>query len=311
MLHQPLVAVVGADGFVGNGLARALGAERIVYGPVGPGEVHVGASAPLLGRAEVVVVAHGFRVRPGCSLEDYRRSHQGATAALVPHLREGALVLHVSSASVLGKGVGLGNASPPNPQTFPSPSYALAKLEEDRYLERVAGERGLRVVFLRPAVVYSAQGAGMVGTLLRLARKGITLRLYPREARHHLCHMDLLAEVARRVVSRIDLPDRSCLVVADPDTVTNRELEEMTRPARRKLGVTVPLPLPWMSALLRHAPRSSRPQLDLRTRGEIFGVLHMDTVYDPSETMRLLGIDPAEYTLEKKLAPVVAEALRS
>jgi nucleoside-diphosphate-sugar epimerase len=311
MSSQPLIAVVGADGFVGSGLARALGAERIVYGPAKQGEVHVGASAALLSRADVVVIAHGFRVRPGCSYPDYQRSHQGATAALVPRIRSGALVLHISSASVLGKGVGLGNQTPPNPRTFPSPSYALAKLEEDQYLERASAEHGFRVVFLRPAVVYSSQGAGMVDTLLKLARKGVTLRLHPQTARHHLCHMDLLAEVARRVIARGDLPDRSRLVVADPYTVTSRELEEMTRPARRRGSVTVPLPLPWMSGLLRFTFHSKSPRLDLRTQGEIFGVLHMDTVYDPSETMRLLGIDPADYALDKTLRPVVEEALRS
>ncbi len=310
-MAKQLIAVVGADGFVGGGLARALEAERIVYGPCGPGEVQVRRAGDLLARADVVVNCGGFRVRPGCSLADYQRSHQGATSALVPHLKPGALLLHISSASVLGKGVGLGNRSTPNPATFPSPSYATAKLEEDRYLEAASRERGFRVIFLRPAVVYSARGAGMVGTLLGLARRGIALRLYPRKARHHLCHMDLLAEVARRAIARGDLPNATCLVVADPYTVTNSDLEDLTRPAARRPAVPVPLPLPWMSALLRLSPRSRHPRFDLRTQGEIFGVLHMDTVYDPSETFRLLDIDPAGYGIERTLRPVVAEALRA
>jgi nucleoside-diphosphate-sugar epimerase len=311
MSTKPLIVVVGADGFVGGGLAEALRAERIVYGTAHHGDVHVSRAAELLRRADVVVNCGGFRVRPGCSLADYQSSHEGATSALVPLLQKGALFIHISSASVLGKGQGLGNRSPPNPWTFPSPSYALAKLEEDRYLERVSVERGFRVIFLRPAVVYSSRGAGMVDTLLKLARRGVTLRLYPRDARHHLCHMDLLADVARRAIERVDLPNLSYLLVADPYTVTNADLEAMTRPALRKRSVPVPLPLPWMSTLLRLSPHSKHPKLDLRTRGEIFGVLHMDTVYDPSETFRLLGIDPAHYSLEHTLQPVVAEALRA
>jgi hypothetical protein len=151
----------------------------------------------------------------------------------------------------------------------------------------------------------------MIDTVLKLARKRITLRLYPRAARHHLCHMDLLAEVARRAIAHRDLPDRSALVVADPYTVTNTELEALTRAGRPSAGLTLPLPLPLMSRLLRSTFHSTIPRFDLRTHGEILGVLHMDTVYDPSETMRLLGIDPADYAREKTLHPIVAEALRA
>lgn len=307
----PVVVVVGADGFVGGALAAALQAERIVYRTPLAGEVHVSRCTALLGRADVVVNAHGFRVRPGCGYEDYRRSHEHATAALLPSIRRGARLLHVSSASVLGTGEGLGNATAPNPATFPSPAYATAKLEEDRYVEAAAASRGLRVVLLRPAVLYSTAGAGMVETLLRLARRGVTLRLYPREARHHLCHMDLLADVVRRVIDRPELPHLTTLVVADPYTLTNAQLEALTRPASRGRNVVVPLPLTWMSSLLRRSPRSRNPALDLRTRGEIFGVLHMDTVYDPSETFRLLGIEAARYSLENTIQPVVREALRA
>jgi nucleoside-diphosphate-sugar epimerase len=310
MSTNPLIAVVGADGFVGGGLAAALRAERIVYGPARDGDTHVSLAEGLLGRADVVVNCGGFRIRPGCTYADYQRSHQGSTSAFVPWIRKGALLLHISSASVLGRGHGLGNRTPPNPDSFPSPAYARAKLEEDRYLEKASAERGFRVLFLRPAVVYSAQGAGMVGTLLKLARRGITLHLYPREARHHLVHMDLLADVARRVVERRDLPNLSCLVVADPYTVTNRDLEAMIHPALRKGSLPVPLPVHWMSALLRHTFHSRNPKLDLKTKGEVFGVLAMDTVYDPSETFRLLGIDPARYSSEKTLQPVIAESLR-
>lgn len=306
----PRVVVVGADGFVGSALARALGAERVVWRPPGEGEVHVSGCAEVLAGADVVITAHGFRVRPGCGYVEYRQSHELATARILRALRPGARLLHLSSASVLGTGVGLGNRAVPNPGTFPSPAYATAKWEEDQYVERAAAERGLHVVLLRPAVLYSAAGAGMVETLLSLARRGVALRLYPRAARHHLCHMDLLAEVARRVIARPDLPDMTALVVADPYTVTNAQLEGLTM-AGTGPRLPVPLPLRWMSAVLRRSPASRRPGLDLRTRGEILGVLHMDTVYDPGETFGLLGIDPAQWSLERTLVPVIAEALRS
>ncbi len=307
---KPLTVVVGADGFVGGGLANALRTERVVYGPSRNGDTHISHAEPLLKRADVVINCGGFRVRPGCRYADYQRSHQGSTSAFVPWLRKGALLLHISSASVLGIGEGLGNHTRPNPASFPSPAYAFAKLEEDRYLEKISTERGFRTIFLRPAVVYSRQGAGMVGTLLKLARRGIALRLYPQAARQHLVHIDLLADVACRVIQRDDLPNLSCLVVADPYTVTNRELEAMIRPALRKRSLPVPLPVHWVSTLLQYTFHSRNPKLDLKTAGEIFGVMAMDTVYDPSETFRLLGIDPSRYSIDKTLQPLIAEALQ-
>jgi hypothetical protein len=99
-------------------------------------------------------------------------------------------------------------------------------------------------------------------------------------------------------------------MVADPYTVTNRQLEAMIRPALRRGSVPIPLPVHWMSALLRYTFHSRNPKLDLKTKAEVFGVLAMDTVYDPSETFRVLGIDPAHYSIENTLQTVIVESLR-
>src|SRR6266581_2227553 len=196
---QQSIAIVGADGFVGGSLAEALQATRIVYGTARNGDVHVTQAKSVLRSADRIINAGGFRVRPGCTYADYQRSHEGATSAIVPAIRKGALLIHISSASVLGKSKnqGLGNQTAPDPTTFPSPSYALAKLEADQFVTRAAAEGGFRVIFLRPAVVYAQNGAGMVDTLIKLAKRGITLRVYPRNGRHHLCHMKLLVDVVR------------------------------------------------------------------------------------------------------------------
>src|SRR5262249_51005847 len=229
--------------------------------------------------------------RLGCGYGDYELSHQGSTSAFVPWIKKGALFLHVSSASVLGKGVGLGNNTPANPQTFPSPTYASAKYEQDMYLEKESKKRGFRVIFLRPAVVYSERGAGMVDTMIKLAKRGVALRLYPRKARHHLVHMNLLAEVTRRIIERRDrISYLSTWVAADPYTVTNEELDTMISSAQQKRYVPLPLPAHWISSGLRHTFHSKTPKLDWKTWGEIFGVLAMDTVYDPSDTFRRLEI---------------------
>lgn len=41
MSAKPLVVVVGADGFVGGGLAQALNAKNVVCGPGRNGDLHI------------------------------------------------------------------------------------------------------------------------------------------------------------------------------------------------------------------------------------------------------------------------------
>ncbi len=314
MSTKPLIAVVGADGFVGGGLAAALHAERVVYGPCRDGDTHITQAEPLLRKAEVVINTSGFRVRRGLTLADYQRCHQGATSVFVRWIRPGALLIHMSSAHVLGKSRDrkLGNDALPNPATYPSATYAIAKYECDQYLEKEADQRGFKVVFLRPTILWARQGdTSLIDNLVKLARRGTMLRLYPRKARHHLCHLNILADVAGRLVEgHQNVPHRSALVVADPYTITSEELEGMIRRYLPRKPKRIPIPSPFMSALLRCFPHSSNPTLDFKTWGDIFGVLHLDTVYDPFETFRLLGIDASRYSMEKTLEPFVREALQ-
>lgn len=312
MSTGPLIAVVGADGFVGGHLAGALGANKIVYRAPQNGEIHITQAESLLRRADVIVNAAGFRIRPGFTADDYRRSHQGATAGLVPWIRPGALVVHMSSASVLGKSKDrkLGNHSAPDLAGFPAPDYARAKLEADEFLQKAAEEHNFRLIFLRPSNLYAPEAEGMIRSLLRLANRGIILRLYPRNSRQHFCDINLLADVARRVISN-NLPQSTALVVADPYTVTNWEMEDLIRRYLRRKTVVIPLPLPWMSAVFRHSIRSTNPKFDLVTQGEILGFMNLDSVYDPSETFSLLGIDPSHYSLDRTLVPVIREGLNS
>jgi nucleoside-diphosphate-sugar epimerase len=143
-----------------------------------------------------------------------------------------------------------------------------------------------------------------------MAKRGIILRLYPRDARHHLCHLNILVEAVRRILKRDAVPNLSHLVVADPYTITSRELERMIVRYLRRKSRTVPIPAPLLSALLRHTFHSKHAKYDLRTWGDIFGVFHLDTVYDPFETFHILDIDPSQYSLDKTLEPLIRQALQ-
>jgi nucleoside-diphosphate-sugar epimerase len=311
MAPELITAVVGTDGFVGGRLAEALHAQGVVYGSGRNGDVHVSQARDLLQQADVIINAGGFRLRPGLTYADYQRSHQHATAALVPFVRKGALFLHMSSAAVLGKSAKrrLGNHIAPDPKSFPSAAYALAKFEADQFLEQASVEGGFRLVFLRPGVLYAPQTDGMVNSLLKLAKRGIVLRLYPRDARHHLCGMNLFIEVVRRIILARNLPPVSTFVIADPSPISNRELEVMIRRNLQKKATTLPLPLGFMSTLLRNSFHSKNPRFDMATWGEILGVMSLDTAYEPSDTFERLGIDPSQYRSDRMLEPLIQQEL--
>jgi nucleoside-diphosphate-sugar epimerase len=294
-----VIAVVGADGTVGSVLAGALGAGRVVYRDPRPGETSIGEADELLRSAAVVINASGFRVRPGLGAADYRRTHADAVARLVPRLSPGALLVQISSASVLGRDPTrpLGNDPAGRPGTFGCPAYALAKKEAEDVARGAAASRGLQIALVRPAVLYGPEPDGMIGTLLTLGKKGLLLRLVPSGHRHHLCSFPLLVEAIGRI-ARTGEGIEPPLIVADPFVVTSAEIAAAIRVLHRP-GIAIPFPAGLGGGLLRLLPRAASPRLDLRTWGEILGILALDTVYDPSETYRLLGIDPSRFSRER------------
>lgn len=294
-----MTAVVGADGFVGGVLATAMGAEKIVFRDARPGEVGISAADDLLSHTDVVVNAAGFRVRPGLAAADYHRSQSVAVANLVQRLSPGALLVQISSASVLGKDPTrpLGSKTAPRPETFGCPAYAVAKSEAEGVARAAAASRGVKIAVLRPAVLYGPKPDGMIGTLFGLGAKGVLLRLVPARHRHHLCSLPALVETVREVAKHGDGIEPP-LVVADPFVLTNADIAEAVRAIHRP-GLTLPFPAALAGSFLRLLPRSSSPRLDLRTWGEILGILALDTVYDPDETYRLLAIDPSRFSRER------------
>ena len=300
-----MIAVVGADGTVGSALAGALGARRIVYRDPRPGETSIDAADDLLSSAAVVINAAGFRVRPGLGAADYRRSHVDAVARLVPRLSPGALLVQISSASVLGRDPARppGNDPAGRPETFGCPAYALAKKEAEVVARGAAASQGLKITVVRPAVLYGPEPDGMIGTLLTLGKKGLLLRLVPARHRHHFCSFPLLVEAIGRI-ARAGEGIEPPLVVADPFVVTSGDIAAAICGIHRP-GIAIPFPAGLGGAFLRLFPRAASPRLDLKTWGEILGILALDTVYDPSETFRRLGIDPSRFSRERTWARLV------
>ena len=291
--------VLGADGWLGQILAQHLSADRVVFRQPGRDETAFATWLEKPDEHEFVINATGWRVRPGLQKADYANSHITVTRRIVGQLAPGTKFIHLSSASVFGAGHRPG--SPTDLDSFPAADYARAKLAAEQVVRDTARTQQFPTVILRPGIVYSPEGGGMIGTLLQLARRGILLDVHPAGAVHHLCADSLLTAVFDRILQDFPLASAQPFVtVADPFTLTNQEICRDIREAFPKRNSPLPLPARTLGNLLRLLPRVKHPRLDLKTWGEILAIWALDSVYDTSFLWQKLMPEAASFQKDQR-----------
>lgn len=288
----PSACVIGADGWLGSMAAARLKADRIIFGKSAPG-VPFDTWLAKPGEASLVVNASGWRVRPGLTRADYFASHCDTTRQIVDRLSSDQTIIHFSSASVMGANRRASDGVHPSPRTFPAADYAEAKLQAERIVLEAAKIRGFRAIVLRPAIVYSPGGEGMIATLLRLAQRGVLLKIVPSAAVNHLCSDALLLDTVDRLAADSERFNGRTLKVADPFVQTNAEILAEVRSLFPKVKLTALLPAALLSWGLRLFPRLRG--FDLKTWGEILGVWILNSEYDASWLWEELMLDPETY----------------
>src|SRR5262249_3091891 len=247
---------------------------------------------PELGRADVVVNAAGPRVRPGLSWTDYFREHVGLSCCIARAMRPGSHLIHLSSTAVYGaRGGRLQAATPEAPLAFPNPSYACAKLAAELAVRTLARERGLALSVVRPSMVYGPGIESALATVLKLARRGIRLRLQPGSIRQHLLHVDLF-ERAIEVLVASGPRTQELLVLADPFVATNDELFQQS--ARKGRSLAVPLPVSAAQSLVRRWFRF--PAQDAPSLLAALAVRGLDNDFDWHPTFAALSLDPGVFS---------------
>lgn len=259
------VLVTGASGFVGTALLPALterghavrAAARAA--PPETGAVAVGNIGPetdwraaLAGCDAVVHLAarvHVMRDGEADPLAAYRHVNTAGTIRLAEQAAAAGVrtFVFMSTAKVLGE------ASPPG-STFtdaslpaPTDPYAVSKAEAEGGLAAIGVRTGMRVVTLRPPLVY---GPGVGANFLRLMDavvKGAWLPLGAVRNRRSLVYVGNLAAAVTAVLERGDA--HGAYLVADGDPLSSPDLvrriaDALGRPARL-------LPVP--AAVLRAA----------------------------------------------------------
>lgn len=268
------VLITGANGFIGRALcARMLSEGWQIRGavrskaraadlPVGVKIVQIGSIAPetdwshaLSGVDTVVHLAgrtHIMNESAPDPLSEFRKINVDGTERLA---RSTAVLgvrrlIFISSVKVNGEQTGsirdgsklmFSERDTPNPQD----AYAQSKWEAEQVLNRLAEEIGLKVVILRPPLVY---GSGMGANFLRLMQivhRGIPMPLASVKNARSFVYVGNLADAIVTCVSHPKAPGRTFLVsdgeeVSTPDLI-RRIAAAFDRPAR-----LVPFPIPLM-----------------------------------------------------------------
>jgi len=252
MSSPPPILVTGSTGFVGRGLLPALAAAGRAVRPLDPA-VDLGRPGDLAGAVEGVgavvhLAARAHVMREECAdpLAAFRAVNRDGTLRLAEAAAAAGVrrFVFISSIGVLGDST---HGTPFSAASTPAPvaAYARSKLEAEQGLERIARERGLEVVVIRPPLVHGPGAPGNFARLLRLVRRGLPLPFAGISGRRTFVSRANLASLILAALDHPAVPPRP-LLAGDAESLT---LSELLRVLGEGMGRPVRLfPLPGLGA---------------------------------------------------------------
>lgn len=235
-----LVAVTGANGFVGRALVenlktRGFGVRALVRSEVADDTVVVGDIGPAtewssaLAQAEVVVHTaarvHIMNDSASDALAEYRTVNVAGTRRLAEQAAQAGVrrLILLSSIKVNGEGTQPGKYYTAYDIADPADAYGLSKWEAEQTLRAVASECGLESVIIRPPLIYGPGVKANFKSLLRIVARGIPLPLGSIRNRRSMVALDNLVDL---IVACIDHPAASgqTFLVSDDDDLSTPDL---------------------------------------------------------------------------------------
>lgn len=144
--------------------------------------------------------------------------------------------IFISSAKVNGESTLPGQAMTPNDQYIPVDPYGLSKYEAELGLSLIGKQTGLKVVIIRPPLIY---GPGVKANFLKMMQwvdKGIPLPLGAIQNQRSMLGLDNLINFIELCLTHPDAAGQTFLVSDDHDVSTTELLKEiaaaMHRPSR-------------------------------------------------------------------------------
>lgn len=303
------VLVTGASGFVGRPLCDALGhaayelvpAVRISRGL--PGECVVGEidaktdwRVALQGVHAVVHLAarvHVMNDRTADPLTTFRQVNVAGTLNLARQCVAAGVQRFVFISSI--KVNGEERAAPYTEADTPAPedAYAISKWEAEQGLRQIAAETGLKMVILRPPLVYGPGVGANFLALLRAVARGVPLPLGAISNQRSLIYVDNLVDAMLRCLEYPAAAGHTFLV-SDDEAVSTPQLVRRMAAALGRPTRLVALPVPLLRAAATLAGKSA---LVTRLAGSL--------VIDSSKIRRELDWSPP-FTLDEGLRETVA-----
>lgn len=184
-------------------------------------------------------------------LDSFLRINVDVTSALADAIESMDLLAFVfmSSAKAVAETSESGAINATTPAQPRSP-YGVSKLRAEDLLGAMAERSGIKLVILRPPLVYGPGVKGNMRQLLRLADSPVPL---PLGAIHNARSLISLRNLSDAVVSALqaDLSRAIRLPLADPKPISTTELVRQLRFLLQRPSRLVPIPPRWLEVVAR------------------------------------------------------------
>jgi UDP-glucose 4-epimerase len=305
------VLVTGANGFVGGHLCQTLEAVgidilRAVRNPQ-PGAVAIGSingatdwSVALPGVDAIVHTAGRVHVLRDTALDpltEFRKVNVDGTLNLARQAARSGVNRFIFISSIAVHGLTSG-CLPFSPQDVPNPHdiYGLSKYEAEQGLKELSNKTGLKLVIIRPPLVYGPGVSANFLRLLKLAGSGLPLPLAAVHNRRNPVYIGNLCDLILKCLTHPAAAGQTFLVSDDQDISTPELLRLLAKAMNKKAWL-----FPMFGSVLRIAGRLTGFSGEV---ARLCGSLQVDI----SCTKELLGWTPP-ITLEKGIQNTVREYL--
>jgi nucleoside-diphosphate-sugar epimerase len=268
-----MIAVTGANGFVGRALIEQLRAEgvpvrAVVRQVTDPQEVGVGAIGPYtdwtaaLDGVDCVIhcAAHVHQMgqAPQDAEEQYQQINTQGTAWLATEAARLGVrrLVFVSSVKVMGE------ASPPgapwriSDPPHPEDPYGRSKWAAEQALWEVSSQSGLEVVIVRPPLVYGPGVKANFRSLMRWVQRGWPLPFGAIHNHRSLVALDNLISVLA-LCARAPRAAGQTFFVSDGHDLSTNELARAIARACGRQALLLPVPPAWLRLAGRMTGRSA------------------------------------------------------
>ena len=295
------ILVTGATGFVGRGLLRRLCVDNFLPAAALRREVadlpssvsrcmvdgvqeYTDWTAALRGQNAVVhcaARAHIMRDTTADPLEAFRSINFRGTLSLARQAANAGIrrFIFISSVGVNGAET-FGVPFREDDISAPHSPYAVAKYEAEMGLQVLAAETDMKIVIIRPTLVYGPNAPGNFGSLMRWLKRGIPLPLGALHNQRSLVALDNLVDLIVTCITHPAAANQTFLVSDGEDVSTSELLRRMGRAMGRPARL-IPVPVSWLKLA---AAMVGKPDVAQRLCGSL--------QVDIEKTRCLLGWSP-------------------